>query len=370
MNKIMNTRLMTLRTLVVLGFIVLALAAVGLSFLQNRPRETVEVVCYIGSEKADFLSNEEVQNILANDYGLKVDYTKMGSIEQAYVDTSGVDCLWPSNTSALEIYRAEHQEEVDAGHIKHEVIFNSPIVLYSWQPIVEALTQEGVIAQDGDVYYADTTQLMEMIASDEPPTWQDLGVTDLHGSIRIVTTDPTRSNSGNMFYGLMANMLIGGDIATETEMRAQLPTIKAYYDSQGLMEESSGILFDRFVSTGMGANPIIANYESLLIEFSLANHNSIDIIRDKIRIIYPKPTVWSSHPLIAKSDAGNQLIEALKDERLQSIAWEQHGFRSGLFGVDNDPSVLNVGGIPADIQSVIELPKADAMLLMLEELGN
>ena len=48
-------------------------------------------------------------------------------------------------------------------------------------------------------------------------------------------------------------------------------------------------------------------------------------------------------------EKANILIEALQDEEIQKIVWEQHGFRSGLAGVQNDPKVLNIAGIPESI---------------------
>jgi len=355
--------------LIVLVFILVVAIVLLPSVIQRvTPREVQQVTCYVGSEKSGFLDNPQVKDILRDNYGLEVSYTKMGSIEQAYVDSSQVDCLWPSNTSALEIYRDAHQQDFDAGNISYETIFNSPIVLYSWGPLVDALVQEGLFTPVGEHYTVDTAQLVSLLTETPAPTWQSLNVSGLYGSFNVITTDPTRSNSGNMFYGLFANMLAGGQVATLTTLTDELPTIKTYYENQGYMEESSGILFDRFINTGMGANPIIANYESLLIEFSVAHQDSLDMIHDEIRIIYPTPTVWSAHPLIARTAAGKLLIEALHDEHLQQIAWEQHGFRSGLIGVQNDPAVLQIAGIPAEVDSVMPLPRADAMIEMLDYL--
>jgi hypothetical protein len=364
-----SRNLVLVRLLSVLGFIVIVAAVLVTSLVQRaNPREITQVVCYVGSEKSGFLDNPEVQRILREDYGLQVAYTKMGSIEQAYTDSSQVDCLWPSNTSALEIFRDQHQQEFAAGTISYETIFNSPIVLYSWQPLVDALVTQGLFTPVDDHYTVDTAQLVQLLTEDHAPTWQSLGVDGLYANFNVITTDPTRSNSGNMFYGLLANMLVGGQVATLDTMREQLPVIRAYFENQGYMEESSGVLFDRFINTGIGANPIIANYESLLIEFSVAHKDSLDMIRNEIRIIYPTPTVWSSHPLIARTANGKLLLEALRDEQLQQIAWEQHGFRSGLIGVQNDPSVLQIASIPSEIDSVIPLPRADAMIEMLDYL--
>jgi hypothetical protein len=336
---------------------------------ESTPPETVRLECIIGSEKSGFLSNPEVQDILARDYAIEVSFRRMGSIEQVRTDITGIDCLWPSNTSALEIFRTENPALFDNGQAESEVIFNSPIVLYSWATIVEALEAQGFIYEENGHYNIDSDRLIETMVT-ERPTWQDLGVDELFGSFNIITTDPTRSNSGNMFYALIANMMLGGEIATADTIDSILPEIKAYYDAQGRLEESSGFLFEQYIITGMGAHPIIANYESLILEFLIENPDQSESIQEQIRVIYPKPTVWSSHPLIALSGNGQVLLDALKDERLQQIAWEQHGFRSGLAGIVNDPASFNLDGLASDITSVIPLPRSEAILEMLDYLEN
>ena len=359
------------RSLIVLIFLGIVGVVLLPSIIQQvTPRDIKTVTCFIGSEKDGFLSNLEVKRILRDKYGLEVAFTKMGSIEQATVDSSQIDCLWPSNTSALEIYRDQHQQDFAAGNISYETIFNSPIVLYSWRPLVDTLLKQGLLTQVDQHYTVDTARLVELLTQDPQATWQSLGVTDLYGNFNVITTDPTRSNSGNMFYGLFANMLAGGQVASPEMLRSELPTLKEYYNRQGFMEESTGILFEKFINTGMGASPIIAGYESSLIEFSVANKDSLPLIQNEIRIIYPTPTVWSAHPLIARTANGKLLLEALKDPQLQQIAWEQHGFRSGLIGVTNDPIVLNIASIPAEVNSVIPLPRADALIEMLAYLEN
>ncbi|MCK6579857.1 MAG: substrate-binding domain-containing protein [Anaerolineae bacterium] len=364
----MNNRLALVRSLIVLAFVVFVLVVLLPTIIQQvTPRTLTTVTCFVGSEKDDFLKNPEVVRLLADRYGLEVSYSRVGSIEQAFIDSSQVDCLWPSNTSALEIYRSQHQQDFDSGGISYETIFNSPIVLFSWTPLVQALVDQGLFVVQPEGYTTvDTTRLIELLTRTPKPTWAEVGVDELFGSFNVITSDPARSNSGNMFYGLFANMLAGGQVASLEAMRENLPALRAYYESQGYMEESSGILFERFVNTGMGAHPIIANYESLLIEFIVQHREQMDAVLSQIHIIYPTPTVWSSHPLIARTDAGRKLLEALRDERLQQIAWEQHGFRSGLLGIENDPSILSLTGIPAEITSVIPLPRAEGIIEMLD----
>lgn len=363
------------RHYVLIAFVALVVGVLGLSLLntaQNAiPVQTVDVFCYIGSEKDGFLSNPIVKDILARDFGINIKFTKMGSIDQAFLTSTqlqDVDCLWPSNTTALEIFREKNQSLYDRGVAKHDVIFNTPIVLYSWTPVVDKLIAQNYITQDAaGNYVTDTITILRLIV-DPPATWKDLGADFLNGSFRIVTTDPVRSNSGNMFYGLFLNMLNGGEVVTGTNVDTYLPILKTYYDQQGLLEESSGILFDRFITLGAGATPLMANYESLIIEYGLQNQASLATIQDQVRIVYPQPTVWSAHPAIALSEEGKAFIEALKSESLQKLGWEQHGFRSAVPGILNDPSIFDLAGIPSQVNSVVNLPNSAAMLKMIEGL--
>jgi hypothetical protein len=93
-----------------------------------------------------------------------------------------------------------------------------------------------------------------------------------------------------------------------------------------------------------------------------------DVIRDKIDILYPTPTVFASHPLIALTANCKRLETALQDQDLQALAWKEHGFRSGLLGVSNSPDVLNVGGIPETVNQVMPMPDATVMKQIIDAL--
>jgi len=328
----------------------------------NDKLSTTVVRGYIGSEKAAFLQNPKIQSILAEKYGIEVDYTSLGSIAQVTTaNTSEMDFLWPSNEVALVIY-----EETHAGRFKSETIFRSPIVLYSWAEATDVLIQQRLVTEENGIYYADMPGLVELaVLSDQ--TWQDIGL-DISRQINIISTDPVESNSGNMFYGLLANLLAPGEVADDANIETILPTIKRYYDSLGFMARGSGDLFNDFINTGMGANPLIVNYESLLVEFTLQNPANRDEILDQLRIIYPRPTVWADHPIIALTPNGETLMQALTDEEIQRIAWEEHGFRSGLLGISNDPSVLQTINIPTTIDDVIPLPRPSVISRIIETL--
>jgi hypothetical protein len=137
----------------------------------------------------------------------------------------------------------------------------------------------------------------------------------------------------------------------------------------GYQEHSTGILFEQYLQKGVGAYPLIVGYENQIVEFSLQNPQAWPKVKDRMRILYPVPTVWSSHPLIAQTPAAGRLIEALKDPELQRLAWEKHGFRTGLLGVQNDPGILAIEGIPAEVTKIIAMPNPRVMQRITQELG-
>jgi hypothetical protein len=107
-----------------------------------------------------------------------------------------------------------------------------------------------------------------------------------------------------------------------------------------------------------------------VVEFSLQHEKLWPKVKDNVRILYPRPTVWSSHPLILLQDNATGLIQALQDEDIQKIAWEQHGFRTRRVGVQNDPSVLDVTGRPESITYVVSMPSPQVMEMIISAVGN
>jgi hypothetical protein len=114
---------------------------------------------------------------------------------------------------------------------------------------------------------------------------------------------------------------------------------------------------------------MIANYESLVVEFYKAHPDRQQVIKDNIRVLIPEPTVWSEHPLIGLTAGGQALVTAMQDETLQRIAWERFGFRTGgIMGMVKDDPVLGELGLPKQIQSVTPLPSAAVMERILAAL--
>lgn len=328
----------------------------------SAPAETVRG--YIGGEKVGFLADPQITQIFHDKYSLTVDGTKLGSIEMVQGPTEGQDFLWPSSQVALELYKNKGGKSAGT-----DTVFNSPIVFYSWDIVTDALIKAKVVQKLGETYYVvDAPKLIRMINSGTH--WKDIGLPQFYGRVSVRSTDPTKSNSGMMFAGLLANINNGGEVVDDTTLAKNLPAVKTFFSRLGYLEPSSGDLFQQFLTMGEGANPIIVGYENQMTEFSIEHEQYRDLLRKRIRVLYPRPTVWSNHPLIALDDKGARLLAALHDPEIQRLAWERHGFRSGLIGIQNDPKVLQVVGIPETIQNVIPMPTARVMNEIIQAVGH
>ncbi len=320
-----------------------------------------EVFGYVGSEKANFLDDEEVVKALSK-RGLTLDYSKAGSVEIAVEgfhakgrDGGKVDFLWPSSQAALELYLS--MDENPRG--KNDLVFSSPLVLYTWTEVSDALAAAGyVTTEDGVAYLTGFPALLAAI--EEGKTWKDLGAESLYGKAAIVSTDPARSNSGLLFASLMATV-IHGDVPDTEAMRQLLPRLSALFKRLGYMEHSTGVLFEQYLRIGSGQYPILVGYENQLVEFRLANPELWKSLESRVRVLYPVPTVWSSHPMIALTKGGELLLEVLREEQLQDLAWRLHGFRTGSSAAVNDISAIGVQGIPRAITRTVPLPVPEAV---------
>lgn len=347
----------------IIGLVILitVIIAAVIYVMVGSSNAVTEIKGYVGGEKIGLLEDEEVQEILRDKYKLSIDYAKAGSIDMITADATGMNFLFPSNQTALELY-----EKINGDPVKSEIILNTPIVLYTRQAVADAFVSEGLATKDGDVYYVDMTKLTEAI--ENGTKWSDIGLDQLYGSITVGTTDPTKSNSGNMFAGLLANTLCGG-VADETSIYEILPRLESIFQKLGYMESSSSDLFDQFLKTGMGAKPLIAGYENQLLEFAVENPEIWEQVNDDIVIMYPTPTVWSSHVYIALDENGTYGIDALLDEEIQKLAWEKHGFRTGVYGRPTDSKHFGVAGLADEITQVAPMPDADTMDKIIKALG-
>jgi len=350
-----------------LGLLALVAACVFGWHLLRQQSEPLTVVGRVGGEKFGFLQDLETQKLLRQRYGLAVKAQKYGSVEMVTEPATSLHFLWPGSELDLEYYRERGGQFTQSHNI-----FHSPLVLYSWDVVTDGLRTHGMVDKRGESYYVtDFPQLLRLIEA--RTAWADLGLPQLYGSLKIIATDPVKSNSGNSFAGLLANLMNGGDVVTladEQRLAMLMTRLQNFFARLGFLEHTSGVLWDKFISQGAGAYPLIVGYENQIIEYSVEHPEARDVLRQKVRVLYPQPTVWSSHPCIALDATGTRLLQALQDKDLQRLAWERHGFRSGLLGTSNDLAPLAVIGLPKVIEAAMPTPHAAVMQRLLEALST
>lgn len=346
-----------------LGIILLAvviLASGGYYLYSSQSRVTV-LDGYLGGEKIGLFEDEEVAEILRREYHLEFQYSRAGSLDMVTADQTGMDYLFPSSQTALAYYEDEKGQPV-----QDEIIFNTPIVLYTHQLVLDALMREGIVEEEEGVYYADMVKLTDLIMADT--SWADLGVPELYGKVSVDTTDPAKSNSGNMFAALLANVLNGGETVDETTVENVIPKLQEIFARLGYMETSSSDLFNQFLRMGVGAKPMIAGYESQLLEFAVENPEDYEQMKDDLVMIYPSPTVWSTHVYIALDEAGRAGAEALLDRDIQKLAWEKHGFRTSTYGAASQSFEGIIEEMAPEVTRVMQVPDYPVMRRIIDSL--
>jgi hypothetical protein len=227
---------------------------------------------------------------------------------------------------------------------------------------------ENIVTETNGTYYiTDMDKLLNYIL--EGKKWSDIGLDMLYGSINIASTDPVTSSPGATYYGLLLSIMCGGNV-TDSAMQENLPKLKEFYEKSGYMNNTPADLFERYLKTGMGGEPMIVDYEKSIVEFATSNPDGYAQVKDSIRILYPTPTIWNSHCIATFTETGNIYYQAFEDAEIQEIAWEKYGFRTGVTGGNYDVSEIGITGIPQTITSTVSSLKMNMYNELISYLGN
>ena len=345
----------------------------GATGASGAPAATVS--CIGGSEKTGLMADPRVKKILADTYGLTVAFSPMGSYDQvslsdAELRARGADCLWPSSVSAQYVFEATHKTSAYPGY-RAQTVLQSPEVVYAGPTGTAALVKAGIVAQrsNGRYFIVDLKKLMTDVI-DKGVAWDKLGAADLSGPVQISSTDPAKSNSGFTLYQLMLTMLASPNVYQApdvTQAKVALPQLRAIYDKQGLQARSSDAGFDQWLLQGAEAHaPLYAGYESQIIQKTVqyaTNAAAKALLAQQVRILYPEPTIYSDHPVIALDAAAARFVDAMQDHDIQKIAWTTYGFRSGTEIGLND--VATFPGLPLAQQLKTTTPPNAAVTQLL-----
>lgn len=321
------------------------------------------VLCLIGSEKESFFQDQRTIKIL-QDNGLPVQYEKQGSREMAFrTDLSKYDCAFPSGIpSAMAIKAARKVKDIYP-------VFFTPIVIASWADLVKPLTSAGIVKKTGNTYYI--TSMSKLLGKvEQGQRWKDLPDNDkfaVSRSIYLSSTDPAKSNSGQMYVALASYVANDDKVVSSTaEVDAVLPRVSKLFTDQGYMESSSQGPFADYMTMGMGKAPMVVAYESQFIEVALKNPE-----KTKTRVLlYPQPTIFTKHILVPFSARGDALGKLLSTEpTLRKIAVE-YGFRTDDTTLFNKDVVTKMPFVPSEILDVAEPPTFEMLENLLKRLAD
>ena len=387
-------------------FVVLILVIIFIKVSNDKGKNILStnlttVYVATGGGKEDFLNDPEVKKILKNKYKLDVVFdtwsngktitkpliresvnlgnkniiSNMSNGSEYTINSEGVskyDALFTSDQRFYDYYKLSPNKELGES-ARYTVqggglTLNTPIVIYSWKEVVDALINEKIVSEDNGVYYiTDMNKLIDYILSGKK--WSDIGLKNLYGSINIASTDPVTSSPGATYYGLLLSILSEGTVTSEN-IDKNLPKLKEFYIKSGYMNNTPADLFERYLKTGMGGEPMIVDYEKSIIDFANSNPNGFNQVKDSIRILYPSPTIWNSHCYAAFTENGKLLLAAFDDPEIQKIAWERYGFRTGVTGGSYDVSSFGIA-VPKTITSTVTSLKMDVYDKLIEFLkGN
>lgn len=351
----------------------LALAAgVGFAiFLSVRDQRVVTVTGLIGSEKEAFFLDERVVERLRREYGLAVDFEKVGSrriaIEGGAEGTvENYDFAFPAGIPAAEKIRRDY--DVLSSHR----VFFTPMTIASWRPVVDVLEANEIVRERGG-YYAivDMRELLNLMRSET--RWEELPSSssfNVGRQVLIKSTNILSSNSAAMYLSLASYLVNDNSVVQDSaEVQAVVPVVEQLFLDQGFLPGSSATPFEDYLIKGMGNSPLVMMYESqFLYQASLDNGS----IRDDMMLLYPEPTIFTQHVLLAISDAGQRLGEALtNDAELQRFAIE-NGYRSNDVAFVGDFEAFisrhNLGGVPTSLVEVIDPPTYEIIEEMIQRI--
>lgn len=352
-----------------LVLVVVAVLVAGGAFVwqQSRPApvapaEPTTVTGYLGGEKISLFDDDQFKSLAAQ-AGLSISYKKAGSLAMMDAGHTGMDYLFPSSQAAVAYGQAQGVSAQSS-----DIILNSPIVIYTYKDVADALVGSGVMSKDGDTYKLDAAAAVDAMVADK--TWADLGYANGYGQFRIDSTDPAKSNSGNEWAALVATVLNGGQPATADSVARDADKIRAIFQKSGWMETSSEDSFSQFLTLGEGSKPMMVGYESQVLDLAVNQPDLYKQVKDSLVVAYTTPTEWSTHVLVSLDDNGDRLRDFLRSDDVQKLAWERHGFRgASQLGTDS-ASRFGVPGIAERVPAAVELPNNDAMQELIGVVGG
>jgi hypothetical protein len=330
---------------------------------QAKAQERITVRVVSGSEKLNLLRDERLAKVLDR-YGITLDTHKAGSREIATLNNlKTYDVAFPAGQPAAEKIRQGVATK------KLATAFSTPMVIASFKPISDVLQANGIVKQEAGAYWiVDMAKLLELTASGK--RWRELpnNATFAVGkSVLVSTTNVSTSNSAAQFLALSSYLFNNAEVVSTADSAARAAKkVAPLFARQGFQESSSSGPFEDYLSIGMGKTPLVWIYEAQFLEQALQRSVKPDMV-----LLYPKPTIFTKHVMVALSDKGVRFIDAMQDPEALRIAAE-YGYRSDAAqGLESIRTQARTKGLHIpDLVDLVDAPSHDlleSMIVILEQ---
>ncbi|GIE26979.1 hypothetical protein Ait01nite_000240 [Actinoplanes italicus] len=287
-----------------------------------------EVSGIVGSEKEAFLSDARVVEALGcAGFTLRIDAD--GSRDMAERVATGYDFAFPSSTPTAEkIMRGRNVTESYKP-------FSSVMVVATFKPTVEVLRRKNVVETVKGRDVVSIAKLVEM--SRAGVTWKAINEGSPNGNVVMLrTTDPADSNSAIMFLSIASAALNDGrPVGGADAVPKLMPDLCRLVLDQGTKPNTSGVLFEEYLTGGAERIPMALIYESQFLDS--VSDQKVPAGGENV-LLFPNPTVYAWHTLVPLTPAGGEIGRLLRDDdTLKDIAVE-YGFRPQGRRLDDRPN--------------------------------
>ena len=342
-----------------LGVLLLGGVGIGLYFSAHEQQlltQQVTVRGVIGSEKEDFFRDPRVIAALSA-RRLTVSVEKAGSRQIATLpNLERYDFAFPAGLPAAEKIGRERRA------LASYTPFFTPMVIASWQSIAKVLAANGLARQAEGHYFLNMKKLIELMNAGK--RWRDLADNPDYAvskNILISSTDARKSNSAAMYLALFSFVANGDEVVRDDRQICQIyPAFRDAFLRQGFTEYSSEAPFEDYLVMGVGKAPLVMIYESQFLQQAAQSG-----LRPEMVLLYPEPTVYTKHVLVAFTEAGKQLGEALdSDPALRRLAVE-YGFRTTDVAYFREFTGKHKAAVADALVNVAEPPSYDMIEAMI-----
>lgn len=337
---------------------------------ENQAKQIVTVSGLIGSEKQDFFNDSQVKSILESKYKIRLDIQPAGSRSIA---TKGgkkgkadqYDFVFPSGSPTADKIKKDFKVQ------NAYRVFFTPMAVASWKPVVDVLEKNAIVKKTNNHYrIIDMGKLQDLMT--QQTRWQDLPNNDsfkVGRKVLIKSTNIASSNSASMYLSLASYLANNKSIVENDSQIAQvIPKVTPLFTGQGYMAGSSATPFEDYLNKGQGDSPLVMIYEAQFL--AQAQQGSV---RPDMILLYPEPTIYTDHTLLAMNDNGKKLGEALTtDPDLQKLAIK-YGFRnynSQLAGEQFNQMLKDkkLDFVPTTLNEVIDPPSYEVLEKMISQI--